>query len=179
MKTPRPWYRKQNDTWYICLHGQQVPLCKGKDNKAQAEKAYFHIMAREGGQLPEAATLTVAQVCDLFLDWSQRHNDPRTYDWYRGYLQDFCDHHGGLRVMQLKPFHVTQWLDRHAGWNDGSRRCAITAVKRVLNWAADEGILPANPVKKVRKPPARSRDRILTPEEKAEILAAIKDQQFK
>src|SRR5262245_5588231 len=76
MKMPRPWYRKQTDTWYICLHGRQVPLCKGKDNKAEAERVYFQVMAREGGKLPEAVTLTTAQVCDLFLDWSQKHNDP-------------------------------------------------------------------------------------------------------
>jgi len=136
-------------------------------------------MAREGGRLPEAANFTVAQVCDLFLDWSHKHNDARTYGWYKDFLQDFCDFHGGLRATQLKPFHVTQWLDRHHGWNDGSRRCAITAVKRAFNWAADEGVLHLNPIKKVRKPPARSRDRILTPQEKAEILGAVKDQQFR
>ena len=179
MKTPRPWYRKQNDTWYICLHGQQIPLTKGKDNKAEAERAYFQIMARDGGKLPEAATLTVAQVADLFLDWSSRHNDHSTYDWYKKFLQDFCDLHGGLQASQLKPFQVTQWLDRHAGWNDGSRRCAITALKRAFNWSVDEGVLPANPVKKVHKPPVKSRDRILKPQEKNQLLGAIKDQPFR
>ena len=54
MKRPRQWYRKQNDTWYICLHGQQIPLIKGKDKKA--ERAYFQVMAREG-TLPEPTTL--------------------------------------------------------------------------------------------------------------------------
>ena len=24
MRTPKPWYRSQNDTWYVCLHGKQV-----------------------------------------------------------------------------------------------------------------------------------------------------------
>lgn len=179
MKTPRPWYRKQNDTWYVCRNGRQIPLCKGKDNKAEAEKAYFQVMAREGGLLPEPISLTVAQACDLFLDWCQRHNAARTYEWYQDYLQDFCDAHGGLRALQLKPFHVTHWLDRHKGWGDGSRRCAITALKRVFNWAENEGLLPANPLRRVRKPPARRRDRILSPKEKADILAAIKDEEFR
>ena len=49
--------------------------------------------------------------------------------------------HGGLRALDVKPFHVTRWLDRHPGWGDGSRRCAITAVKRAFNWAVSEGLL--------------------------------------
>jgi|SRR5579884_4107632 len=179
MKTPRPWYRKQNDTWYTCLHGRQVPLCKGKDNKAEAQRRYFQLMAAEDGRLPEAADTTVAQVADLFLDWSYRHNKPRTYAWYKDFLQDFCDRHGGLRALQLKPLHVSGWLDRHGGWNDGARRCAVTAVKRCFNWAVDEGVLPFSPVKKVRKPPAGRRDRVLTDAERREILSAIKDQPFR
>ena len=28
----------------------------------------------------------------------------------------------GLKVTQLKPFHVQQWLDAHPNWNDSNRR---------------------------------------------------------
>jgi integrase len=179
MKTPRPWYRTQNDTWYVCRHGKQIPLCKGRDNKAEAERNFFRLMAADGGDLPAPSILSVAQVCDLFLDWSQRHNDSRTYQWYKDFQQDFCDACGGVRALDVKPFHVTRWLDRHDGWGDGTRRCAVTAVKRAFNWAEAEGVLPTNPVKKVPKPRAKSRDRILSAEERREILSAIKDQQFK
>jgi integrase len=178
MKFPKPFFRRAKQAWYLQLGGRQISLGKDRD---EAFRRYQEIMLHERGQIaaPDAA-LTVAQVCDLFLDWSCRHNDPRTYAWYKDFLQSFCDVYGTLRAAtQLKPFHLTRWLDRHDGWGDGTRRCAITAVKRAFNWAADKGLLPANPVKKVRKPPARSRDRVLKPEEKAEILEAIKDQEFK
>ena len=58
---------------------------------------------------------TVAAGCDLFLDWCQRHNAACTYEWYRDFLQDFCEHRGKAPATELKPFHVTGWLDRHAG----------------------------------------------------------------
>jgi hypothetical protein len=103
MKTPRPWYRKQDDTWYICRQGKQIPLCKGKDNKAEAERVFFQVMARDGAELPEPSTLRLAQVCDLFLDWSSRHNEPRTYGWYKDFLQDFCDLYGGTAPSDLFP----------------------------------------------------------------------------
>lgn len=180
MKTPRPWYRSQTDTWYICRNGRQVPLCKGKDNKAEAQRVYFRLMAQEENapKLPPPSAFSVAEICDLFLSWSERHNEPSTFAWYKDYLQSFCDHCGKLTAVELKPFHVTQWLDAHDGWA-GSRRGAISAVKRAFNWAVHEGILPVNPVKRVAKPPVKRRERILSPAERAEILAAVGDQAFR
>jgi integrase len=70
----------------------------------------------------------------------------------------------------LKPFHVTRWLDSHPAWK-GTRWGAVTAVKRAFNWSADEGLIAANPVKKVKKPPMRTRERFVTPEERRKILA--------
>jgi hypothetical protein len=38
-------------------------------------------MLPERGEVAAPHTaLTVVQVCDLFLDWSCRHNDPQTYN---------------------------------------------------------------------------------------------------
>jgi integrase len=178
MKTPRPWYRSQTDTWYVCRHGKQVPLAKGKANKPAAQRAYFRLMAEGGDALPPPTRLAAAHVCDLFLDWSKKHNGGRTYEWYRSYLQSFCEAFGAVHAAELKPFHVTLWLDAHPGWTT-SRRCAVTAVKRAFNWAAGEGLLTSNPLQAVRKPPAVARQRTLTAEERNQILAAIKDRQFR
>jgi integrase len=176
MKFPKPFFRQSKQAWYLQLGKHQMSL--GKDPDA-AFRRYHEILLHERGQVsaPDSA-LTVAQVADLFLEYSHRHNDQQTYDWYKHFLQDFCDRHGGLKAVEAKPFHVTRWLDRHPGWEDGSRRAAITAVKRAFNWATDEGLITTNPIKKVRKPSARSRDRILTPEERIAIVGAVKDQPF-
>ena len=177
MKTPRPWYRSQTDTWYVCRHGKQIPLAKGKANRAEAQAAYFRLMAADA-EAPPPSLFAAAQVCDLFLDWSQKHNDRRTYDWYCSYLESFCTLWGAVPAADLKPFHVTRWVDEHPSWKS-SRRCAITAVKRAFNWAVDEGLLPVNPLKKVRKPKAVARERTLSAEEREQILAAIKDRPFR
>src|SRR5205809_6845322 len=68
------------------------------------------------GKLPEADTLRVATVCDLFLDHSQKHHVPDTFRWYKKYLQNFCDPYGTLLVQDLKALHVSRWLDAHSGW---------------------------------------------------------------
>src|SRR5262245_2181537 len=135
MRFPKPFFRKAKQAWYLQLGGRQISLGKDRD---EAFRRYQEIMLHERGQIaaPDDA-LTVAQVWALFLDCSCRHNDPQTYAGYKDFLQGFCDLYGTLRaVTQLKPFHVTRWLDRHSGWGDGTRRCAVTAVKRAFNWAA-------------------------------------------
>lgn len=202
MKQPKPWYRKAKNTWYVEIGGKQHFLGHHPDNAPPPQKskktrqwnpppeiltAFHELMTRE----PESCTnpappvMAVASVCDRFLVHSQTHNEPDTYTWYKDYLDDFCNHKdedagllGKLSSVELKPFHVTRWLDAHPGWKTG-RSCAIRAVKRAFCWADNEGILSPNPIKKLAREPVPSRGRTLTREERREILAAIKDEPFR
>lgn len=107
MRTPtKPWYRASKDAWYVEFNGRQVRLAKGRDNEKAARDAFYKLMASGSGKLPEADTLRVASVCDLFLNHSQKHHVPDTFRFYKGYLQDFCDLYGTLVVQDLKPMHV-------------------------------------------------------------------------
>ena len=178
----KPFFREFDGWWYAQVRvgdkRKQVKLVKGKEKEQEAYRAFCRVMAEHDGKVPEPTRLTATSVCDLFLDHSEKHNGPRTFEWYKGYLQDFCEHFGRLMISDLRPFHVTRWLDKHPGW-DGSRRCAVIAVKRAFNWAAGEGLIPTSPFRQVKKPPQRHRDRILTKDERTEILQAIRDRQFR
>ena len=136
-------------------------------------------MAR-GRDRPEPATAdAVVSVLDAFLDWCQKHRAPRTYDWYRDYLQSFAGSiPRDLRVDRLKPIHVQQWVDAQPGWGSG-KRGAITAVQRAFNWAARIGLIEANPVRHVEKPRAGRRDVVITHEEYAWILGQVRDEEFR
>jgi site-specific recombinase XerD len=151
MRSPtKPWYRASKDAWYVQLNGRKVRLAKGRDNEKAAQQAFYKLMASGSGKLPEADTLRVATICDLFLDYSEKHHVPDTFRWYKDYLQDFCDLYGTLLVQDLKPLHVSRWLDAHPGWK-GARRCAVIAIKRAFNWAEGEGLLAVNPLRKVKR----------------------------
>lgn len=185
----KPFYRTSDGCWYaykqVGSKRRQVKLkdkdnrpIRGQDREQDAFQAFFRFMTSDPAHVPEASALTVAKLCDLFLDHSQRHNDDRTYQWYKSYLQSFCDDYGHLQALKVKPIHVSRWLDANPGWKT-SRRCAIVSIKRAYNWANDEGLLDANPVKRIRRPPNRRRERIPTDEERKQILAAIKDEEFR
>lgn len=185
----------------VKLLDQNRDSIRGRENEQAAFQAFFRLMSKEAAAIPEPDALKVCQVCDLFLvainpyageapQTQPKKNDEqpplkpsashdvRTYWWYRKYLQSFCDFFGTLGALAVKPFHVSRWLDAHPKWTT-SRRCAVICVKRAYNWCEAEGILTTNPMKKVKKPAAVRRERIITPEEWSQLFAAIRDREFK
>jgi integrase len=191
MRPRKPWYRASKKKWFVEIDGRKVPLGrhpegapppkKGKNGwnaPSEIMTAFFKLMASDPTILPRAEEIKVCQVCDLFLDWSAKHHKPETYAWYLHFLQSFSNLHGLLGAAELKPLHVTRWLDAHKAWKGGQRN-AVIAVKRAFNWAHSEGLLPSNPLAGVKKPRQKARTRIITPQERKEILEAIKDEAFR
>jgi hypothetical protein len=165
MRQPKPWFRAALNAWYVEHYGKQVRLGEHpeKDPPPKRTKggwnvprpildAFYKLMATDPTNLPVGEKLLTAQLCDLFLDYSERHNERETYDHYKRFLQSFSELYGRIPAQKLKPIHVTRWLDQH-NWK-GGRRNAITAVKRAFNWADKQGILSTNPLRNVEKPPA-------------------------
>jgi integrase len=178
----KPFYRSFDGWWYaqvrVGSQRKQIKLVKGKENEQEAYRAFCRVIADLEGEAPKPHAMTVAAVCDLFLDHSEKHNKAETFQLYRYYLQDFCETHGRRMAVDLKPFHVSRWLDAHPKWK-GSRANAIEAVKRAFGWTTEEGLLTNNPIKGVKKPPKGRRDRIVSREEREAILATIKDRAFR
>jgi hypothetical protein len=172
----KPWYRKQTDAWYTDFGGRRILLTRGKANRQQAMDAFYQLMAAK--KTPTESELTVAVLCDRFLDWSKLHHSEDTFDWHKRFLQCFCNHHGKMKAVEIVPYHVTVWLDANPTWK-GARRHAAYAVKRAFSWAYKEGLLAKHALAGVKIERSGKRERILSREEREQILAAIPDQAFK
>ena len=107
MHQPKPWFRASKSAWYVQHHGQQVRLGPHPDGAPPPKKtnsgwnapqaildAFYKLMASDPANLPKPDRLLTAQVCDLFLSHSERHNERATYLWYRHFLQGFSDLYG-------------------------------------------------------------------------------------
>ncbi|HEX3147892.1 MAG TPA: site-specific integrase [Gemmataceae bacterium] len=180
MRQREPWYRTSKGAWYVQVGRKQHRLVKGPEEATRkaAYEAFYKLMAARPEQLLSTQKVTVAFLCDLFLDHSQKNHEPQTYRLYRYYLQAFCDAYGRLLASELKPFHVTRWLDGRTGWK-ASRRHAALAPKRACAWADKQGILSPSPLRSLEVEPGNRRTRVLTKDEQDQILAAVKDQQFR
>jgi hypothetical protein len=190
----------KNRGWYVEIAGDQQFLGRHPEGAPPPrEEQEDPAVERSPGDpcgLPQALDrgqtlpqiLTVEDVCRAFQQHADRHNQTDTANWYRTYLEDLCNHTDikdrvQLRLLpaaDLKPYHVTRWLDAHPGWKEGrGQGCAIRVVKRAFDWAADEGHLRPNPIKFVKREAIPSRGRVLTREERAEVLAVIDEEEFR
>ena len=52
---------------------------KGKESEQEAYRAFCRLLADYEGEAPKPQAMTVATVCDLFLDHSQKHNKPDAF----------------------------------------------------------------------------------------------------
>lgn len=55
----------------------------------------------------------MAGVFEEFLIWSRANQAAKTYRGYKGLLQSFLDFADVTFVRQLKPIHITKWLEDH------------------------------------------------------------------
>jgi integrase len=177
MRVRKPWFRASKNAWYVELDGKQVRLAVGKENEETAFDAFYKLMAG-GPRQPSDDGLLVVTLCDLFLEFSLLHHAKKSYRLYKDFLQSFCKLHGRLLASQLKPFHLTRWVDQRTSWK-AAKRHAVVAVKRAFSWAEQEGLIASNPIKHVKKPPCNRRERVVTADERRQILGAIKDQPFR
>ena len=198
---PKPFFRPKKGRWYVQLDGKHVNL--GPD-EGEAFRRYRALMAerdRKAPAAPEPDYPFVAVVIDEFTAWLRGRvadgtKARRTLRWYERYLASFLRHlrsletpppadpgeAPALRVDRLTPALVYSWVDRQAGWKTG-KRGAMIAVSRAFNWAAKAGLLKSlggrSPLAGLEKPPQGRREKLVSPEEYAEVLAIVKDQEFR
>jgi hypothetical protein len=115
--TKKPFFRTFDGCWYaqtrVGKKRKQVKLLdplgepiRGREREEDAYRAFHRLMAQDPANVPEASRLAVAHVCDLFLSHAEKHNDPKTFTWYKKFLQSFCELWGELPALAVKPVHV-------------------------------------------------------------------------
>ena len=171
----KPWFRKGRG-WFVTIDGKQISL--GKDKEA-AHRSFHELMAKR--KWPTSSThLLLSAILDDFLEWTKNHREPATYDTCKNRLQSLLDSlPAGLTVRELKPYHVQHWLDAHPSWSSMSARSNVATAQRALNWAVKMGHINMSPIAFFEKPPADSRDRIVTPQEFQHILEKVSDDEFR
>ncbi len=187
-----PWFWAERQGWYVNKDGRRHFLghhpqgappprkTKQKWNVPPAISRAFHELmaaAKRPALTPSEGVgpgPTVPEVLDKYLDWCEKHREPRTFEWYRDHLQSFLlslPAPATMPVADLRPFHVVEWADKHPGWSPAYRRGAIVAAQRPFNWAEELGYIASNPVKKIKKPQPQRRETHATAEDFATLLA--------
>lgn len=180
---PQPFWREFTSCWYVQVGKKQIRLSPDRD---EAFRLYHELMGRgpEDNPSPPAASSLrpplVVEVLDQFLDWCERTNARRTYEFYRENIQRFAKRiPRELAVGELKPFHVTNALADFPDWGNNTKHDFIGSVKRALNWAADEELIERNPLARIKKPAREAREMAVSPEEYARVIETVEEPRFR
>jgi integrase len=183
-RNPAPWFWDQLQEWCVRIDNKRHRLGKNPEGAPTPSKnkkgkwivpdeisKAFHLL-RAGEKKKEVPSDSVKAIVDLFLDWTKTHRAPLTHLWYLGHLQSFVDSltPATLAVDRLKSHHIDTWIDSH-DWGPSTRRGAMTAVARCMNWAAKKDRIAHNPIyRKLDKPAASKREVVLSAKDFAAIL---------
>ncbi|MFH1923402.1 MAG: tyrosine-type recombinase/integrase [Planctomycetota bacterium] len=172
-RPPKPWYWKARKEWYCTIDGVRHRL--GPD-KQEATRRFHEILATPPKRTPP--TGTIAELEKHFLDWMEQHRAPRTREWYE---EEFARVLPKVRWMwadELRPYHIERVFDAH-NRSAAQKARGVRAIKRLYNWAIEQGYLDTSPLKGLRSPPVQPRHRILSEEEFARVLGCVPNDRFK
>jgi integrase len=142
----RPYYKKSHKAWYVNLNGHPIRLA----NEDGAARDKYNTLI-----LPVDKAVELVQ---RFLDYHKTNSALGTYAFYTKALDPLCRNIGpALRVSDLRPYHITQWIDTIKPKSDNYKRNLIRAVKACFKWAEDQEYIEQSPLRKVKVPPAASR----------------------
>lgn len=170
-RTPKPWWRKDRQHWSVYINGKRHNL--GADRELAFRK--FHELMAQPQKRTIISADSLLAIMDAFLDWCQKHRAPDTYQWYRDRLERFGQTYPDMKVKDLRPFHVQQWMDSMEV-SSGTKRNYGRSIKRCLRWAKKLGYIDANPIAEMELPKAGKREQVVSNTEWDTILDNIADQ---
>jgi integrase len=174
------YFKATHACWYVkVVH----PNGTREDHKLdpdeeKAETLYCELVTSLKNKGEPSADFGVKELAFAFLDHVQANNAPRTYDWYKDYLESWVNSlpvH--IKVKNLKLAHAHTWLNAHypATGNANTRHGAISTIQRLFNWAVDMGYLEFSPLAKLKKPAKTPRLTFITTEQWGKVLNEIQD----
>jgi integrase len=182
-KIPKPWYRKGRG-WFVWHNGKQTALGKEQDKAFRR----FHLLM--AGEVPEPKpvpgptptpepepepepTLTVGKLVERYLADAQRRMAPNTFRVVRDFANSFAKASGTLPADAVRKHHLEAWIAQHPTWGQTTEWDAKTRLVTLFHWAVDQELIPANHIRRIRKPPVKSRGRqaLISPEDHARLIA--------
>jgi len=190
-RTDRGWYATETGRSAQMLYGPDGEHIKDPAAEQEAKLAYARFLLEREVRGPTSGdSMTLAAICDAYLQDVGRHGSPATYELRSRILYDFCTGfparfrgvqdpparerlhrgHGSTAIRDLIPLDIAHWLDAHPDWG-GARRAGLQAVRRAIVYCLDAGLITRNPIAKFKVKPVRKRVVYFTPEQEEAMYA--------
>lgn len=158
-------YRSFDDSWYSSVTGKYLPLrnesgdkIKGKDNEAEAKKAFYRA-AVKAGDIPQGQTSptpTVGEVADDYLNFLKKNRSASAYSNAKETLVPWLKFVGESRKADsLQRPELRNFVQSKTTWGNLRKGNGISAVVAAFNHAVETGKLTTNQFARYKKPVAK------------------------
>ena len=164
-RTSQIRYFDSRNAYYTQWHGKQTCLAAGP--KDEPEGPTYKAAVLRFSQLMNSHSVgnaedesAVSTVIVRYYHHLIRSGKDTSLKFIRKMLDSAIAAFGHLKMQELKPCHVNDWLDkmrvsrpgktRRKGWNDTSCVTAWGHLGGAINWAVSEQLITKNPVKAMK-----------------------------
>lgn len=150
-------YYGSRQAYFTHYQGKQIKLAEGPDD-APNGPTYLAALTAFSGLMEIGNAATVGQgnlvrtVFDLYAQNLEKKGQARTLKIFLQIARHAADAFGDMRLGDLKPFHVQQFLDKMAlpridsykrtqKWSPSYQAFAMRSLKAAMNWAKKQQII--------------------------------------
>ena len=172
-RTPKISYWESRGGYYTQWRGKQKLLAKGPKDEPHgptfeaARKAFGRLVpdGKKDGMDEEKDAVSVLAVISRYYASLKAEERVSTLSLAESMLDPAITAFGHLKINELQPITVSEWLTRREKWNATTRCTAIDYLNCAFNWAKGAKIITANPIDGIKKPERRVRGRnVVLPE---------------
>jgi site-specific recombinase XerD len=165
------WWNAQKGSWCTDFGGQRRTLAKGRKARSEAVRKLDALIEEQGLLDKVHGPISVAGLCESFLEDAEQHLERSTYESYKYCCQKLTDVFAPRKAHTIEPLDIQRFSKGlKTALNDTSRAIVLRVVQRCFNWGAEMRLIPAHQLGRIRKPRAKSRDRFLTNDEFQSLL---------
>ncbi|MDZ4656145.1 MAG: site-specific integrase [Bythopirellula sp.] len=165
------WWNDQKGTWCTELGGTRQTLAKGKGNRRQAETALRRLLDERQLLSDVNGAISVAGLCEHFLQDAEQHLARSTYVSYAYSLQKLVDLFGLRPAHTVEPLDIAKFTrELQSKLNPTSQAIVLRVVQRCFNWGVENRVIPPHKLGRIRKPRPLRRERFLTDDEFQTLL---------
>ena len=178
-RPPRAWRRSSvNRSWYTQLGGKKVYLGPPEWPRSRAQQLIRRLVAQEEQRKhyrPQDGDYTARDILNLYLAALEKEGQGLGV-WVR-YLAPATRAFGRVNVPNLRPRHVSEWLDGE-GWGPRVREQAVAAVRAAFAWAKVQGHLRNDPLSHLATP-QRVPEPALSDRDLRTVYEEARDEEFR
>lgn len=153
-------YYASRNAYYTKFGGRQHLLARGPKDEPhgpvyqQAVQTFARVVrAAEIEKTDDDSTLSAVIAC--FCKRLESEGRTATLRLSRTVLDPASHTLGSIRVRDLKPFAVREWVDGQTQWNSTTKHIAISQLSSALFWAIEQGLISKNPLASMKGKPEK------------------------